>query len=151
MNIKVWPALARFLPGQNTCRAGGMCFWMQSSSATRRSQSLRLCQAHLQTKPSSCWTPELLIRESGYQVQLQELKFVGISYAPPGVCQAIYGGIEGARYDATAQVWFVPCKSEVDIALQIKSASSHLLITPAHCGSLQQPSVPNSPIGCHAL
>jgi len=43
------------------------------------------------------------------------------TYAPPDACQAIYGGIEGARYDAIAQVWFVPCKSEVDIALQINN------------------------------
>jgi len=43
------------------------------------------------------------------------------TYAPPDACEAIYGGIEGARYDATARVWFIPCKSEVDIALQFNN------------------------------
>jgi saccharopepsin len=42
------------------------------------------------------------------------------TYAPPEVCEAIYGGVPGATYDSTAQLWLVPCNQEVDVALQIE-------------------------------
>lgn len=42
------------------------------------------------------------------------------TYAPPEVCEAIYGGVPGAQYDSTAQLWLIPCNQEVDVALQIK-------------------------------
>lgn len=42
------------------------------------------------------------------------------TYAPPEVCQAIYGGIPGATYDSNSQLWLIPCDQEVDVALQIK-------------------------------
>lgn len=42
------------------------------------------------------------------------------TYAPPEVCKAIYGGVPGARYNSTAQLWLIPCDQEVDVALQIK-------------------------------
>jgi hypothetical protein len=42
------------------------------------------------------------------------------TYAPPEVCEAIYGGVPGARYDSTAHLWLIPCNQEVDVALQIK-------------------------------
>lgn len=42
------------------------------------------------------------------------------TYAPPEVCQAIYGGIPGATYDPNSQLWLLPCNQEVDVALQIK-------------------------------
>ena len=42
------------------------------------------------------------------------------TYAPPEVCQAIYSGVPGARYDSTSHLWFIPCDQEVDVALQIK-------------------------------
>lgn len=42
------------------------------------------------------------------------------TYAPPEVCEAIYGGVPGAQYDPTAQLWLIPCNQEVDVALQIK-------------------------------
>jgi hypothetical protein len=42
------------------------------------------------------------------------------TYAPPEVCKAIYGGVPGAQYDSTAQLWLIPCDQEVDVALQIK-------------------------------
>jgi saccharopepsin len=42
------------------------------------------------------------------------------TYAPPEVCEAIYGGVPGAQYDSTAQLWLIPCDQEVDVALQIK-------------------------------
>ncbi|KAF7352792.1 Acid protease [Mycena venus] len=40
------------------------------------------------------------------------------SYAPPDICQAIYGGVPGAQYNASLGQWTVPCSAEVDIALQ---------------------------------
>jgi len=40
------------------------------------------------------------------------------TYAPEDVCNAIYGGIEGAQYDSSLGQWTVPCSAEVDIALQ---------------------------------
>ena len=42
------------------------------------------------------------------------------TYAPPEVCQNIYGGIPGATYDLISQLWLIPCNQEVDVALQIK-------------------------------
>lgn len=42
------------------------------------------------------------------------------TYAPPEVCQAIYGGVPGATYDSVSQLWLIPCNQEVDVALQIK-------------------------------
>ena len=42
------------------------------------------------------------------------------TYAPPEVCEAIYGGVPGARYDSTTQLWLIPCNQEVDVALQIE-------------------------------
>ena len=42
------------------------------------------------------------------------------TYAPPEVCEAIYGGVPGARYDSASQLWLIPCDQEVDVALQIK-------------------------------
>ncbi|EMD40676.1 hypothetical protein CERSUDRAFT_43711, partial [Gelatoporia subvermispora B] len=40
------------------------------------------------------------------------------TYAPEDVCNAIYGGIPGAQYDASLGQWTVPCDAEVDMALQ---------------------------------
>jgi len=40
------------------------------------------------------------------------------SYAPKEVCDAIYGNIDGAYYDADLVQWIVPCGYEVDMALQ---------------------------------
>ena len=42
------------------------------------------------------------------------------TYAPPEVCQAIYGEIPGATFDSTSRMWLIPCNQEVDVALQIK-------------------------------
>jgi len=42
------------------------------------------------------------------------------TYAPPEVCQAIYSGVPGARYNSTSHLWLIPCNQEVDVALQIK-------------------------------
>jgi len=42
------------------------------------------------------------------------------TYAPPEVCQAIYGGVPGAQYNAASRLWLIPCDQEVDVALQIK-------------------------------
>ncbi|KAJ6515898.1 aspartic peptidase domain-containing protein [Mycena sanguinolenta] len=43
------------------------------------------------------------------------------SYAPVDICQAIYGGVPGAQYNASLGQWIVPCDAEVDIALQFGS------------------------------
>ncbi|OAX43499.1 acid protease [Rhizopogon vinicolor AM-OR11-026] len=40
------------------------------------------------------------------------------TYAPTDVCQAIYGGVSGAKYDSSLGQWVVPCDTEIDIALQ---------------------------------
>jgi len=42
------------------------------------------------------------------------------TYAPPEVCEAIYGGIPGAKYDSSSHLWLVPCDQEIDVALQFK-------------------------------
>jgi len=42
-------------------------------------------------------------------------------YAPTDICNAIYGGVQGAHYDADQGQWIVPCDAEIDMALQIKS------------------------------
>lgn len=42
------------------------------------------------------------------------------SYAPPEVCQQIYGNVPGASYDSSLQQWVVPCDAEIDMAIQIK-------------------------------
>ncbi|KAG6814176.1 hypothetical protein H0H92_000852 [Tricholoma furcatifolium] len=41
------------------------------------------------------------------------------TYAPTAICDAIYGGISGASYDASLGQWVVPCDFEIDMALQI--------------------------------
>jgi saccharopepsin len=41
------------------------------------------------------------------------------SYVPTHICDAIYGQIDGARYDTTMGQWYVPCDAEIDMALQI--------------------------------
>ncbi|GJE84392.1 A1 family peptidase [Phanerochaete sordida] len=40
------------------------------------------------------------------------------TYAPPDVCNAIYGSVPGAKYDNALGQWTVPCDAEIDIALQ---------------------------------
>ncbi|KAG6861612.1 hypothetical protein C0995_014519 [Termitomyces sp. Mi166 len=40
-------------------------------------------------------------------------------YAPKAICDAIYGGISGAKFDSASGQWIVPCDFEIDIALQI--------------------------------
>ncbi|KII95204.1 hypothetical protein PLICRDRAFT_48168 [Plicaturopsis crispa FD-325 SS-3] len=40
------------------------------------------------------------------------------TYAPEAICDAIYGGISGARYDSGLGQWVVPCDAEIDMALQ---------------------------------
>ena len=42
------------------------------------------------------------------------------SYAPPEVCDAIYGNIPGAQLDPESKLWFIPCKTEIDAAVQIE-------------------------------
>ena len=42
------------------------------------------------------------------------------TYAPPEVCEAIYSGVPGAKYDSNSQLWLIPCDQEVDVALQIE-------------------------------
>ncbi|KAL0949984.1 hypothetical protein HGRIS_009998 [Hohenbuehelia grisea] len=41
------------------------------------------------------------------------------TYAPKEICDAIYGGVAGAKYDPTLGQWVVPCGAEIDMALQI--------------------------------
>ncbi|KAG6900971.1 hypothetical protein C0993_004409 [Termitomyces sp. T159_Od127] len=41
------------------------------------------------------------------------------TYAPKAICDAIYGGISGAKFDSSSGQWTVPCEFEVDMALQI--------------------------------
>lgn len=41
------------------------------------------------------------------------------TYAPKEICDAIYSGVPGARYDATIGYWRVPCAIEINMALQI--------------------------------
>ena len=48
------------------------------------------------------------------------------SYAPPEICNAIYGDVPGARFVPDLGQWTVPCDAEVDIALQIGSVISRL-------------------------
>jgi len=43
------------------------------------------------------------------------------SYAPTEVCQAIYGGVTGAKFDSSAGQWIVPCEAEIDMAIQINN------------------------------
>lgn len=45
------------------------------------------------------------------------------SYAPPEVCDAIYSGVNGAKYDSGLGQWVVPCDAEIDMAIQIKLVS----------------------------
>jgi saccharopepsin len=40
------------------------------------------------------------------------------SYASVDFCNAIYGGVPGARYDSSLLQWVVPCNAEIDMALQ---------------------------------
>lgn len=42
-----------------------------------------------------------------------------LSYATAEICNAIYGGIQGASFNTQLNQWEVPCSAEVDIALQI--------------------------------
>ncbi|KAJ6539342.1 aspartic peptidase domain-containing protein [Mycena capillaripes] len=42
------------------------------------------------------------------------------SYAPTAICDAIYGGVPGAQYNASLGQWTVPCDAEIDIALQFE-------------------------------
>ena len=42
------------------------------------------------------------------------------SYAPTEICEAIYGGITGAKYDSSLGQWTLPCDAEIDMALQFK-------------------------------
>ncbi|KAF9055262.1 acid protease [Hymenopellis radicata] len=41
------------------------------------------------------------------------------SYTTKAICDAIYGSIEGAFYDATTGYYNVPCNAEIDMAIQI--------------------------------
>ncbi|EAU84781.1 hypothetical protein CC1G_00300 [Coprinopsis cinerea okayama7 len=41
------------------------------------------------------------------------------TYAPPEICEAIYGNVPGASFDAAVGAWIVPCDQEVNMALQI--------------------------------
>ncbi|KAF9534331.1 aspartic peptidase A1 [Crepidotus variabilis] len=41
------------------------------------------------------------------------------TYAPKGVCDAIYSDVPGASYDSTQSYWIVPCGVEINMALQI--------------------------------
>jgi len=45
------------------------------------------------------------------------------SYAPPEVCNAIYGNIDGAQLDLQSSLWLIPCKTEIDVAVQIMARS----------------------------
>lgn len=41
------------------------------------------------------------------------------TYAPTDIVQAIYGGVDGAKYDSSLGQWVVPCAAEIDMAIQI--------------------------------
>jgi len=40
------------------------------------------------------------------------------TYASVEICNAIYGGVEGAKYSDALGQWVVPCDAEIDMALQ---------------------------------
>ncbi|THH19776.1 hypothetical protein EW146_g1452 [Bondarzewia mesenterica] len=40
------------------------------------------------------------------------------TYAPTEICDAIYGGVSGAKYDSSLGQWTLPCDAEIDMALQ---------------------------------
>lgn len=59
-----------------------------------------------------------------------KLVLIPCRYAPSEVCEAIYGGVEGAQYDAAGGVWVVPCTAEIDMAIQIGYEDGvHILYT----------------------
>ncbi|KAL1755442.1 aspartic peptidase domain-containing protein [Schizophyllum commune] len=41
------------------------------------------------------------------------------TYAPDDIVDAIYKGVDGARFDSSLGQWVVPCDAEIDMALQI--------------------------------
>ncbi|KAJ7276396.1 aspartic peptidase domain-containing protein [Mycena haematopus] len=54
------------------------------------------------------------------------------SYAPTEICQAIYGGVPGAQYNASLGQWTLPCDAEVDIALPNLGTRSPGQVFPLH-------------------
>ncbi len=40
-------------------------------------------------------------------------------YTTKAICEAIYGSIDGAFYDAATGYYNVPCTAEIDMAIQI--------------------------------
>jgi len=40
------------------------------------------------------------------------------TYASTEICNAIYGGVDGAEFDSSLGQWIVPCSTEIDMALQ---------------------------------
>ena len=43
------------------------------------------------------------------------------SYAPKGICDAIYGHVPGATFDSAMGYWKVPCGIEINMAFRIAS------------------------------
>lgn len=74
---------------------------------------------HLRTKLLHSLIAGRLTRKPSFRVD-PELVLIRCRYAPTEVCEAIYGGVEGATYDAAGGVWVVPCNAEIDMAIQIK-------------------------------
>lgn len=50
------------------------------------------------------------------------------------MAQAIYGGIDGAKFDSSQQQWIVPCDAEVDMALQFGYVDC--VTSFSHCSSI---------------
>ncbi|EJD01502.1 acid protease [Fomitiporia mediterranea MF3/22] len=61
------------------------------------------------------------------------------SYCPTDIAEAIYGGVNGAKYDPTQGMWTVPCDAEIDMALQFGGN-----VFPLHPLDVVVPSSPSS-------
>ncbi|KAF4619165.1 hypothetical protein D9613_005082 [Agrocybe pediades] len=64
------------------------------------------------------------------------------TYAPKEICDAIYGNIEGASFNADKGYWLVPCSAEINMAMQIGSQ-----VFPIHPLDVN-PSLPATPDQC---
>lgn len=74
------------------------------------------------TKRWFCLIAEHPIRECTYQWYRRLLMgVVCCRYCPVDVAQAIYGNVNGAKYDTSTGFWSVPCDAEIDMALQFGS------------------------------
>src|SRR5215472_1557513 len=109
-----WQTARPYQLGRFNLPGAGMYSWRLYWWATKLILQPQQFRAHLATGLLHCLIvgPHTRVSAPRNSLMLSLTCFPFHSYAPPEICDAIYGNIPGAQYVSALGQWSVPCDAE---------------------------------------